>query len=283
MRVFTLILSFFAVVGLISSSAIAQSKKDQPKVECKPQQALDIKIAPKQDPIIYDMTKSSPELDAIGSGAYSPYDEAHKTTLLGLTVGRQSLSYEIGFGLQTWDQLDQTCVHVNSITVNMDYKPTVYVTNRFKNGTCEFKEVYDHEMTHVKITQKMLNKYAKKLGNHLKQSLKNNYSFGPFKIQNQEAAQKKLQQKIAAITFKINEQMYKEERKHQNRFDDVEAANTILEACDQKAAGLEHMHDHHHHGHEHNQNDTSEGDILEFDPSEKFDEFDNLEELIRLG
>ncbi|NQZ15006.1 MAG: hypothetical protein HRT94_09320 [Alphaproteobacteria bacterium] len=203
------------------------------ELTCDPTHSLDIKIDPTQTPIKYDFTKNIAQIGKIGEGAYSPYEPHEETYTMGLAVGRQSLEYTIGFSSMVYDKLDRACIHIREITVEIKFDPTIYVASEYPKGSCEFKEVLDHEKEHVHITQRTLNKHSKILGNNLKEALKGGYSFGPFKIDSVERAQQILQKKIAKITFDANDRMNKENNKLQNRFDDRDKGR-ITAKCDQK-------------------------------------------------
>lgn len=203
------------------------------ELTCDPKENLDIKIDPAQSPIKYDFTKTIDQIGQIGEGAYSPYGAEHQTFTMGLTVGRQQIEYNIRTFAEVYDELDRACVHIRNITVKMNYNPTVYVATEYPKGSCEFNAVLEHELEHVKITQKALNKYAKKLGKHLQESFRRGHSFGPFKGASTEKAKEMLIKKIEALTLKINNEMYAEDEKHQNRFDDHDKGK-ITAVCDKK-------------------------------------------------
>jgi hypothetical protein len=227
-----------ATVGLLHLAATTREAKIEKakaeaikNIKCEPRHSLDIKIAPTQSPIKYNFSTSSEALGSIGASAYSPYGSEHKTNMLGLTDGKHELSLESSYSTETYEQLDRGCIHIKSITVKMNFDPTIYVVNEFPQGTCEFNSVLKHEKEHVKITQKMLNKYAKILGKNLKAALKDGYSYGPFYVNSLPSAQEKLGQKIMKMAITVNKKMAIEMEKHQNHFDRVEVNNDSLELC----------------------------------------------------
>lgn len=227
-----------AAVGLLHLAAtthetkLAKAKAEAIKnIKCEPIHDLDISISPIQSPIKYDFTKSMEQLGAIGQDAYSPYGSEHKTDMLGLAIGKHELYLESGFTTQTYEQLDRGCIHIKSLTVKMNFDPTIYVVREFPKGTCEFSAVLKHEKEHVKITQRMLNKYAKILGKQLQGALKQGYSYGPFYISSLPRAQEKLSEKVMKIATDVNKKMSIEMEKHQNNFDREEVNNDAVEQC----------------------------------------------------
>lgn len=226
-----------ATVGLlhlasISDSGVAMAKAEAiKKIKCQPTHDLDIKIAPTISSTQYDFSKATSELSVLGSGAYSPYGSEHKTSMLGLTDGRHELSLENSYSMETYPGLDRGCIHIKSITVKMNFSPTIYVASEFPKGTCEFKDVFSHEKEHVKITREMLNKHAKILGKNLKAALRRGYSYGPFHANKLPRAQKKLGEKVMKMAVDANKKMYAEMEKRQNKFDRQEKNRESLNQC----------------------------------------------------
>ncbi len=101
---------------------------------CQRNTPVSIEVVNDIQPTEYDFTQNTRMLDRIGRGAYSPYGEGHKTYLRGLTVGRQSLTYEIRIEEQK-THVEMMCLYVGRIKVLMRYNPTVYVSNEFPGGS----------------------------------------------------------------------------------------------------------------------------------------------------
>lgn len=214
-------------VGLLHLTA-SSAQPPSPQIDCTPQENLTIEVVPSQYPVRYDFSKKTVELNRIGQGAYSPYGEGHRNTeLRGLTVGKQSLNHHVEFYYEKHKDAGLSCLQIQEVKVTMDYKPTVYVSTKFTEGTPIFKKILEHEKQHVQITQRVLHKYARILEERLKDDLKRGYSVGPFAIQDMEKKQRELQDRITAITAKVDRDMHEESQRQHNLFDDDELGDAI--------------------------------------------------------
>jgi len=203
-------------------------KPSADQIECNPTRPLLIDVVSAQDDVRYDFSKKAAELNHIGKGAYSPYGEGHlNTEFRGLAVGRQSLSHNIEFYFEKSKDERLACLQIQRVQVTMNYTPTVYVSTRFKKGTPIFHKILEHEKEHVKITQRVLDKYVNILEERLQNELQYGFSVGPFSIDNMEREQQKLENRVKKITAKVGRAIHKESRRQNNQFDDEELDDAI--------------------------------------------------------
>lgn len=214
-------------VGLFHLAAL-DAKPSADKIECSPQKTILIDVVSAQDDVRYDFSKKTAELNRIGKGAYSPYDEGHSNTEFGgLTVGKQSLSHDIDFYFDKYKDEGLACLQIQKVTVTMKYAPIVYVSTKFEKGTPIFHRILEHEKEHVKITQRMLDKYVSILEERLENELQHGFSAGPFSIDNLEREQQRFENRVRRTMVKVGRAMHKEARKQHNLFDDEELDDAI--------------------------------------------------------
>ena len=88
------------------------------------------------------------ELTHLGSALAQPGKQ-----VLGLTRGRASSRFSLSLARQLDPSGRWECASPQ-ITVTYGFSPlTVYVAREFPEGSCAFKEIYQHEMRHVKTYQ----------------------------------------------------------------------------------------------------------------------------------
>lgn len=188
---------------------------------CERESPVFVEVVHDIQPTEYDFTQNTRMLDRIGKGAYSPYGEGHKTYLRGLTVGRQSLKYEIRIEEQK-THADMICLYVSRIKVLISYNPTVYVSNEFPEGSPIFNRVLAHEQTHVGITSDVLLQYAPKLKERLKAAPIGNDIFGPYFQGEREIAKAELHEGVKATVTALHQEMQLESQRRHNQYDDAE-------------------------------------------------------------
>ena len=209
-----------ATVGLLHLTTISTKASE---LDCQPKKELIIEVIPNSTPALHDYTKTTAEINMIGQGAYSAYGADHnRTELRGLTVGRQSLKHNIEFYFEKHEDVDLVCLQIRNVKITMDYKPTVYVSTKFTQGTPIFQKILEHEIEHVKITQKLLREYSEILEQRLKNTLKRGYSAGPFKVEEMNMNKQALGDRALNVISAVNEAMRKESHARHNMFDDDE-------------------------------------------------------------
>lgn len=214
-------------VGLLHLVAL-DVKPSTDQIECNSKKPLFIDVVSAQDDVRYDFSKKTAELNRIGKGAYSPYGEGHfNTESRGLTVGKLSLSHNIEFYFEKYRDEGLACLQIEKVKVTMNYTPTVYVSTKFEKGTPIFHKILEHEKEHVKITQRVLDKYENILEERLKNELQHGFSAGLFSIDNMEREQQELQDRVKRITAKVDRAMHKEAQRRHNLFDDSELDDSI--------------------------------------------------------
>jgi len=213
--------------GLLHLAAL-DVKPSADQIKCNNKKPLFIDVVSAQQDVRYDFSKKTAELNRIGKGAYSPYGEGHSNTEFGgLTVGKQSLSHNIEFHLEKHKDEGLACLQIKTVKVTMNYTPTIYVSTKFKKGTPIFHKILEHEKEHVKIAQRVLDKYENILEEQLKNELQQGFSAGPFSIDNMAQEQQELQDRVKRITNKVERTMHKEAQRQHNLFDDAELDDSI--------------------------------------------------------
>ncbi len=198
------------------------------QVTCPTPKQLLIDVVSAQNDVRYDFSKKTAELNQIGKGAYSPYGEDHlHAEVRGLTAGKQSLNHNIEFYFEKYKEEGLACLQIQKVTVTMNYNPTVYISTKFEKGTPIFNKILEHEMEHVKITQRMLDQYKPILKEQLKNDLSNNFSAEPFPIDHFQKEQRELENTVRLIITQVERTMDEEAQRQHNQFDDAELQDAI--------------------------------------------------------
>ncbi len=218
----------FLSLGLLHLTTL-DVKPSLEKIECTPKKLLYIDVVSAQDDVRYDFSKKTAELNRIGKGAYSPYGEGHSNIeFRGLTEGKQSLSHNIKFYFEEYKDEGLACLQIEKVKVTINYKPTVYVSTKFEKGTPIFNKILEHEKEHVKITQRVLNKYSSIIEDRLKRELQlGGGSVGPFSIGDMAREQQELERRVRQVVVKVGREIHKESQIQHNLFDDAELDDVI--------------------------------------------------------
>lgn len=202
------------------------------QIQCQPKVTPKIRVRPTRAQIKYDFTKNKNDLKRFDIDTISPYDPKHKTHIGGLMSGNIQLTQQTEFMHEIYDHVGYGCVYIKNIDVQIHVDPTIYIAKEYDKGTCQHKEILDHELKHVREDQLLVNKYSKLVGDDLKASLKvGGYSFGPYKAAEIHSVQKRLQEQLGALVIKRNDEMTVERQKRQQAIDSIDEYDSIAKRC----------------------------------------------------
>ncbi len=210
--------------GLLYMSAAA--------IDCKKQALPPVRVSPSKSVIQYDNSKSQDELDLMEIDTVNPYGQNKETHVGGLMSGEIRVEHQIGFVQERYEQINQACLHYDSVTVNMIINPTIYIARENPVGSCSYNAILEHEKKHVEADRIVVNKYAKRIGEALSYAL-NKYgaTFGPFEASRVAAVQTKLQTYIDGIVKAEVDKMNKERMIIQQSIDSLEEYERVRRLC----------------------------------------------------
>ncbi len=204
------------------------------QVRCQLKTAPQVSVIAKGVERAIDNSKSISDLNIFKpmlSGT-SPYGEGIETHIEGLTNGRIGMEASYQFGVETYPALNQACLYVAKIDVNITLDPKIFIAREFKPRTCQYNAVLGHEMKHFRTDRDLVNRYS----NYIVQSLdatfkKIGYVQGPFPGENLAAQQKRLGDYVVAVVSQLSDRMEKERGILQGRVDTLEEYTRVAKMC----------------------------------------------------
>lgn len=202
------------------------------QVECVAKVAPQINVKPSKSYVRYDFTKTKAQLNAVDIDTVSPYGPNHQTIVSGLMSGSIQVKHQVAFLNETYKELDQGCIYLKSIDVNVHIDPTIYIAREHPKGTCMHNAVLTHELKHVREDQLIVNKYAKRIGQALVKLVDaQGPSFGPYETARVPFVQQNIQNSITRIMKQFNDQMNEERQRRQQAIDSIEEYESIGKKC----------------------------------------------------
>ena len=216
------IIKLLVITFIISISSIEYSSardNDLPKW-CKADAPTKINILPGTDNIKYDHSLNVMQLSSKHTDTDSPYDNSVVQHTLGLMSGSIGLSAksEIGFIRKGKKQ----CLYFKEIQVNIHVSPTIYIANDYKRNGCMYKEIKEHELKHVKVDRKVINKYSNKVGHKILEIIDEMPVVGVIHKKDSEIAAERMRNYVKEKILYINNQMLDERKRRQNMVDSLE-------------------------------------------------------------
>lgn len=168
-------LKFAIVTGVLvlwgmTSPAIAMDKFE---LQCSKLPG-GVEVIVKDTPVQFNYTVSIKELQKLKSPSTSGY--AHPGITIGLT--KATSTFKATYALPGLTLGERACVRPK-ITIELSNSPqTVYVAKEFRQDSCAFSIIFNHEMRHVRANSLNLESTANDLKHQLQQQLKNKVFYG---------------------------------------------------------------------------------------------------------
>lgn len=161
-------------------------------------------------------------LNNLGEGLAQPGRQ-----ILGLTRGNSSVTFALQIPSYTDRSGRWECVSPQ-ITMTYGFNPiTIYVAREFPVGSCAYKEIYEHEMRHVKTYQAHLSGLEKELRETLTARFASNT---PWRTPAGQASGR-LQRELDERWLPFVQQLIKRVDEAQARIDTKEEYERVADAC----------------------------------------------------
>ncbi len=214
-------LDVLAMTGLLTLAANP--------VTCTVPQAPVVNIVPKSEAVIYDTSKSLEELNVFKADTISPYGNHTEQMMFGMHQGILSMQANTGVGGVRYPALGVSCLYYDEITVNLTLSPKIYIINEMKPGSCEYKAVLEHEMKHLKADRRIVNKYARVIGEKVQEAVNAAGAMGPYKVEEVPERQQRMADHISNAVKSVELLMYEEQDRMQQAVDSLEEYNRITD------------------------------------------------------
>lgn len=201
-------------------------------IKCQLKLTPRIDITASDTSIVHDHTKSQQELDGMGTDTKSPYGKGVRTHVGGLMSGEVGISQKIRIMEETYPTLNAGCLYVDSVSVQINIKPTIYIARDFAKGGCMYNAIMEHEKKHIEVDREIVNRYKTRIRRGLEESFRRiGYGQGPFTKGRLPAEKKRIQEYAQSIVQGYSEQMSEERRRLQQAVDTLEEYNRVNAKC----------------------------------------------------
>ena len=200
-------------------------------VHCTVPKPPAISVNPTSREVEYNFRENAKALGSRKNDTVSPYEPGSDTTTGGLRHDQPQTSLQISWGVVQYPDLGVACLYYDSVAINIELSPTIYVAKEYLDKKECKSAILEHERRHVRVDRKIINKYALKIGQSVKQSIDEMGAIGPIRVEDIETTQKQLIEHVknaaTAHDFEISEDM----RRLQEQVDSIEEYKRISAIC----------------------------------------------------
>ncbi len=201
-------------------------------VSCPQAPTTKINIIPHTEKVKYDYKQSLKKIQEYSTDTVDPYSFHGTTITQGFMKGEIGLDHKVTLGQVTNSKRGYSCLWYKDITVNITIDPTIVIAKELYNDRCMRKAIIDHELKHVRVDRRVVNKYANLIGEKLMSDLKTRgFSAGPVRIDSIAEISKKMQRVVNQIIELEYQKLSIDRQENQRAVDSLEEYESVDDKC----------------------------------------------------
>ncbi len=213
------------------AASAAQPQPVQPAAWCRPDKPARVDVRAGSENIRWDFSKSTDQLKNFDIDTKNPYGNHGHFEVGGLMKGGINMEQTMRFSSLTHQGLRQICVYYDSVSVRFNITPTIYIANKHRPGTCKHNAIKEHEMKHIAVDRKIVNKYAALVGRMIKAEIDRAAVYGPVSIAQANQVQNHMKKTMENILRTASNKMEAERAILQQQVDSREEYDRVSRQC----------------------------------------------------
>lgn len=173
---------------------------------CKMPQPAEINVIPSTEEVEFDYSQSMMELQNYGVDTVNPHEFGGISVTQGFMQGAIRMEPEVKLNYKHYPRYDAVCIWYESINIRIEIDPKIVIASEVADDRCMGEAVEEHEMKHVKVDRRIVNKYARIMGEKVFKGLQER-GFISEPVRSQYA--KQLADRMQKTVFQIVEHEYK--------------------------------------------------------------------------
>lgn len=203
---------------------------------CPHVHAPDIVVRAHRAPTVLHTTLTMQDLARFKTESDLPL-QMHELTHVetgGLMRGDIKIRYDVDIeSIPSAGQSGQSCSYYKAITVSLILNPQVYIAREYAPGTCWFRQIREHEESHVDMDQNVIHKYAARIQDGLKLAFaaEHSYMTAPYPQSMRNEAETLMGGDVVATVNVIVRDMKRERMEKQSAVDSFAGYAYIMDQC----------------------------------------------------
>ena len=182
---------------LVASSLFVLASTDP---ICQMPKPTEINVKPSTQSVQVITNKTLAEMQMQQIDTINPHSFGGISVTQGYAEGKIKMQAEIRLGTQTVYGGQAGCVWYDSVNINFTIDPFIYIAEEVNKDRCMRKAVLEHEMKHVNVDKKIVNKYAQQVGRKVYDGLKTRgFIAGPVRAEDIQATAERMKATISQI------------------------------------------------------------------------------------
>jgi hypothetical protein len=199
---------------------------------CALPKPTDITVTPTTKEIKYDYSKSLEDLKEVQLDTIDPHSFNGIPMTQGYMRGAIKLVPHVKLGYETISKYNAACVWYDSINISIEIDPTITIAKEVHRDSCMNEAVAEHEMKHIMVDRKMVNKYSQIIGREVYSELQDRgFIAGPMQADAMQSIIDRMQNTVLQIVEHEYKKMDLEREEEQRKVDNIKEYNRVSAEC----------------------------------------------------
>ena len=199
---------------------------------CQMPKTAEISVVPKTAEVRIDTSRSLADLQSQSIDTINPYGYNHVTHTNGFMEGRIALTSDVKLDYKQAPQMMAFCIWYDKVTIEFNISPTIVIAKEVAEDRCMYNAVLEHEMKHVNVDRKIVNKYSKTIGQKVFDGLKQRgFIAGPIAPEDTRQISDRMRRTVAQLIEFEHKKMEIERAEKQQAVDNLEEYKSVQAKC----------------------------------------------------
>lgn len=200
-------------------------------INCPPQKSARVDVRWRSNPIRYDNSKTTAELNSGPVDSENPYGVHVSTDVGGLMTGKMEYKSGVQVSSIRYPTSKVACLWIDKVTVDVIIDPLIHIAAEHPKGSCKYNAILDHEHQHVAIDRKVVTDHLEKLRIAAAQAVQKVGVVGPKPDSQMDEYKQKMSHYVTNAVKEVADVMYKERTRRQKAFDNKEEYDRVDAMC----------------------------------------------------
>jgi len=216
----------------LTALSILTLASTDPSAVCKMPKPTEINVIPRTAEVTIDTSQTRAEIQKYNIDTVNPYGfgtDSHTNAFMRGAVG---MTHEVNMDYKHVLSNRAVCIWYDKINLIIEITPEIVMAKELTQDPCEYKVTKEHEMKHVMVDRRIVNKYAKSMGKKVFEGLKSRgFMAGPINVSAAQDTITRMQKIVGQLVELEYKKMQIERMEEQQAVDSLEEYQRVNAAC----------------------------------------------------
>ena len=206
----------------------------EPTAVCEMPKPTQINVIPHSAELKIDKSQTLEEIQKYEIDTVNPYGFEAQSHTKAFMRGGVGLKHEVHMDYKHVLSNRAVCIWYDQVDLIIEITPEIVIAKELTEVPCEYNVTLEHEMKHVAVDRKVVNKYAKTMGKKVFDGLKSRgFMVGPVRAEAAQDIINRMQDTVGQLVELEYKKMQIERQEMQQAVDSLEEYQRVNSACDQ--------------------------------------------------